>query len=152
MFNLKSFIANPPSTCNTVSKHMKKIRELTAQLDDWTPARSTYNTLEVKVETGHSIAYGIFKDPRIAVCHVVDQPGTVYQAHSHTEIEIIIVFAGKHQISFANRIQNYGPGQIAIIPPGNNHQVTAIELTESIVVTIPAHPMFPEAPKNEYSK
>ncbi len=96
---------------------------------------------------GLAQAWGLLKEPEVAVCRSELEAGTVFHFHQHDAAEWLLVYVGEIEIQ-------YPEGGGAILAPGDSirfgagrpHRVVARTDVKLIAVTIPADEGFPDAP------
>jgi quercetin dioxygenase-like cupin family protein len=108
-------------------------------------ACTTSNVVEYEMDKGTAIAFGLWKQPNIAVSRTFFSGGSLFPEHSHNEKEYLIVYQGQLDVTVEGKIISVTSGDTITICPGQAHSAEAIGDTRLIAITIPAAEGFPEA-------
>jgi quercetin dioxygenase-like cupin family protein len=107
-------------------------------------ACTTSDVVEYEMDKGMAVAFGLWKQKKIAVSRTIFSSGSLFPEHSHNEKEFIIVYEGHLDIIVEGKTTSLTPGDTITICPGQAHSAKAIVDTKVIAITVPAAEGFPE--------
>lgn len=127
-----------------VSENIKKLREITP-LMDFSNLISVNTTPFVKLNMieGESFMIGLHKEKDVAVAREFAAAGTKFPEHFHEELEYIIVYKGKVEISLNGDKSILNKGDFIRFVEGRSHSAYFIEDTWFLAITIPASKDWP---------
>jgi len=127
---------------------LRRLREVVQKL----PPPLTMLALEavagIKYATvdGECMGVALFNVPRVAVQRAFMSEGALLPAHTHTNKEILVIYAGGLDVMVGGETRSYGPGAVIEFEIGTPHVVHATADTWMIGVTIPADAGYPSGP------
>ena len=133
------------------SAELTRLRELSKLLpDDLPPLPTSFpngNHTRVDVREGSAVGYHILDQPEITVISWRFEAGTRFQAHSHSELEILVVSRGLIKLGMVDDFDRLdkddegfylvGPSDHIEIKPNCPHEAFFPVYTEAVSVHIP---------------
>jgi quercetin dioxygenase-like cupin family protein len=135
---------------STLAARMARLRELTETVTPYsalfgTPAKGV---VSLKVKGGKATAVGLLKRPEVGVLDVHYEPRTEFPSHTHNEEEYVVVYDGKFFLDVAGVVVRLETNDMFRIGGGVVHKAwTEDSSCGQIVITVPANPEWPDAPK-----
>ena len=80
------------------------------------------------ISPGHSTAYGpTITGKELEIGYYTEPKGTGAKPHHHPSEQIILVLAGRLRMRIEREVREIGPGEVALIPGGQEHEQQALE-------------------------
>ena len=80
------------------------------------------------IAPGHSTAYGpTITGKELEIGYYAEPKGTGAKPHHHPSEQIILVLAGRLRMRIEGEVREIGPGEVALIPGGQEHEQQALE-------------------------
>ena len=98
---------------------------------------------------GECRMFGLLARPDVSVADVVGKKGTLIQAHTHGEVEHILLYEGAMEIEIkgGNRIMQVGDA--LSIRPDTPHAAHLLEDCRMVCVTVPRSKGYPDVQRPE---
>lgn len=127
-----------------MSESLDRLRQLTPKLPVLTHGK---DCKEYPCEGGTCLGIALYSEDRCAVQRAMMTVGAVLKQHGHEiSTEFVMPKTGALRIETPDRVWEVRPGEVAVLPPGTPHTVTALADTWMIAVTIPAdREVYPDA-------
>jgi quercetin dioxygenase-like cupin family protein len=120
-----------------ISNQLLKLKELVKQVPN------TGHMVDYDVKEGSSLGIGLFKNEQIAVQQNELKEGTIFPAHAHDGIEVIIVYEGEVTFHYKDEAITLKVGDVLRIPAMEEHFVTVKKDSKMIGITIPPDRGYP---------
>ena len=127
------------------SFNLMRLTELTENLPSWQPKDGMGSAIQIGMERGTSLIWGLLKESGIAVANTFFSRGSVLAPHSHDQKEYLIVYKGRAVVTVEGIDTILTVGDSIVLEKGQTHSQTCEEDTWLIAVTIPESEVFPNA-------
>ena len=128
------------------SPNLMVLREITPILTKFVQdSDKSSDMINYDIDEGTALGFGVFNDGNIAIQRAFMSKDGVFPIHKHEELEILIVYSGKLEVSFHETKDKLikAPG-IVYFNPGEVHCVRALEDSWMIGLTIPTAEGYPD--------
>jgi len=142
--NLASFIVKRNGNDYGISQIDNKLKKIEEALEsiDW-DLYEAYLEEHSKVQyRGGSYGERLKSEEAVAVQDGHMPKGVVFDWHHHDSKEILAIYRGRAK-NINGGEHEYGVGDVIEVPPGTNHKMVALEITDLIAIVIPREAGYP---------
>ena len=120
------------------------LQNMTSKLPDFPePVQSYPGFKEHAMDCGHSFSWALLDNPHISAARWFNSAGTVFPAHVHKQIEVLIPWFGSIMLTLHGKELVLKPGDYVGIPAGVVHSSQFLEDCWYLAVCVPNNPDWP---------